>query len=863
MSKKYLMKGLTALALIVGFTSCVKDVESISPAEEAEKAKENAELQLGLQIPEGQSWNMSTQVTANVNVSKKAGETYRVTVYSNNPLADGKGVFLTRGTINNGETFTGKFTCGSGVKSLYVGLTDSKGYTVYKQAKVENGRLYLSFGNPSAGARRSYTINGDVYNEFTFPTQEELAAAFPTSVPADAKTDAELEAEWKGKYAVDENGEEIIAWGNKVQMWDLYAIYFNMVGNVIKNIEVTEPGEYTVGHSWANPADRTYNVYINIGAGNNLTLKRNGAEHVNFYIMSGNVTIDKDFGQCGGIISVASGATVNDQRKELAHNDGIKVYNRGVYNATNTTGVTVYNSQLQRNITYCFDIGNNASFYNEGSFVASGDLSYSAGAGNTSYFYNMGDNIEVNGQEVVKFKAPSMTMNSTCHFITNGTVEIDNETTVTQAGIVWVNNGKYTTGSLKFSAHNGSFHNYCQLIVTGTTTFTDGSFNMNAGSYMKTRYGIFNNFAVDMADNSMVYVTDGTKWGLQGQGTFQGFRAAEGATAYVVLGGAQQYVPAHNGAAFHLQGAGLTAAISNMKFYEGFADGSGIEIGSTWNDVNYSTEVTAEALAGRNDGRITWDIHNANVTDIEGASVTEPAEGQCSATIEEEEYPIYDEPQVYSYAFEDQIYNGDYDMNDIVLKVTFPSTKNNKGEIIAIDSTKLQITMVAAGATFKIKAFVGENALFDGQEIHDAFGVNQGVMVNTGNGKAQTATPVVDVIDIPDGIIDADGNADFSQLNVWIWVNPETGYASETKIYYLTDKEKPVPYAVMIPTDWRWPLERICVTEAYPGAPTSTEGVYNEDFSFAKWAETPDAQRTDAMREWFKYPVIGKTMTNN
>jgi hypothetical protein len=136
-------------------------------------------------------------------------------------------------------------------------------------------------------------------------------------------------------------------------------------------------------------------------------------------------------------------------------------------------------------------------------------------------------------------------------------------------------------------------------------------------------------------------------------------------------------------------------------------------------------------------------------------------------------------------------------------------------------------------------------------------------MVNTGNGKAQTATPVVDVIDIPDGIIDADGNADFSQLNVWIWVNPETGYDSETKIYYLTDKEKPVPYAIMIPDDWRWPLERICVTEAYPGAATSTEGVYNNEYSFGKWAETPDAQRTDAMREWFKHPVIGKTMTNN
>ena len=61
MNKKYLMKGLTALALIVGFTSCVKDVEGITPAEEAEKEKENAEINLGLKIPEGQTWEMAKQ----------------------------------------------------------------------------------------------------------------------------------------------------------------------------------------------------------------------------------------------------------------------------------------------------------------------------------------------------------------------------------------------------------------------------------------------------------------------------------------------------------------------------------------------------------------------------------------------------------------------------------------------------------------------------------------------------------------------------------------------------------------------------------------------------------------------------------
>ena len=832
MSKKYLMKGLAALALIVGFTSCVKDVESISPAEEAEKAKENAELQLGLQIPEGQSWNMSTQVTANVNVNKKAGETYRVTVYSNNPLADGKGVFLTRGTINNGETFTGKFTCGSGVKSLYVGLTDSKGYTVYKQAKVENGRLDLTFGganNSARSLRAAYTVGGDTYDFFDLPSQEELAAAFP-SIPTTNIASNDILNNYNALYPL---------------------VYDNGVPRQpLANFILTSAGEYTVGGGLQNTRwvavtghpnggyqqPDPVNIFVNVGANETVTFKRQGNFQFNLYVISGKVELASDFGEMGTIFSVASGATLVDNRSTFSDNAGVKLYNRGTFR---TGGA--------------YSIGNNALVYNEGKFYVNGALDYIAGSWRDPRFFNIGDDVELT--------ASSFTLNSNGGFISDGIVNITGATTVTQAGIEWVNNGKYTTGSLKFSAHNSTFYNYCQLNVTGTTTFTDGKFNMMTGSYMKMQHGIFNNFIVDMYDNSMVNITGGTKWGRQGNGTFQGFRTASSdATAYVVLGGDQQYVPAHTDGAFQLAGAGLTAAISNMKFYDEFDE---LGVHSTWESVHYSKEVTAESLAANSDGRITWLITDAQVTDIEGASVTEPAEGQCSATIEEEEYPIYDEPQVYSYAFEDQIYNGDYDMNDIVLKVTFPSTKNRKGEIIAIDSTKLQITMVAAGATFKIKAFVGETALFDGKEIHNAFGVNQGVMVNTGNGKAQTATPVVDVIDIPDGIIDSEGNADFSQLNVWIWVNPETGYDSETKIYYLTDKEKPVPYAIMIPTDWRWPLERICVTEAYPGAATSTEGVYNDEYSFGKWAETPDAQRTDAMREWFKHPVIGKTMTNN
>ena len=834
MDKKYLMKGLTALALLATVTSCVKDVEGLTPAEQDEKAKENAELQLGLQIPEGQTWNMSTQVTANVSVNQKAGETYRVTVYSNNPLADGKGIFLSRGTINNGGTFTGKFTCGAGVKSLYVGLTDSKGYTVYKQAAVENGRLDLTFGNVGNGSRSlraAYQVGNDAYDFFDVPTQEELAEIYPTSIPSTLASNDALNDYNALVALVYENGEP---------------------RNPAPNFAITSAGEYTIGGGLTNrrwiqveghpnggyQSPDLFNIYVNVGENETVTFKRQGTPVFNLFILSGKVEFSSDFGEFAGTVSVASGATFVDNRSTFSDNAFVRLFNRG----TVRTGGA-------------YSIGNNAFVYNEGKFYVNGALDYIAGSWQHPRFYNVGDGVELT--------ADSFTLNSNGGFISDGTVNITGATTVTQAGIIWVNNGHYTTGSLKFSAHNSTFYNYCQLNVTGTTTFTDGKFNMMTGSYAKMQHGIFNNFDVTMYNNSTVYVTDGTKWGRQGNGTFQGFRTAtEDATAYVVLGGDQQYVPSHTDGAFQLQGAGLTAAISNMKFYDTF-DEAGVH--STWESVNYSDEVTAEDLVGRSDGRITWKIIDAQVTDIAAASIEEPTEGQCSATYEEEEYPVYDEPQVYSYAFEDQIYNGDYDMNDIVLKVTFPSTKNAKGEIIAIDSTKLQITMVAAGATFKIKAFVGKKALFGGKEIHDAFGVNQGVMVNTGNGRAQTAAPVVDEIDIPSGIIDADGNADFTQLDVWIHVNDhvaEGENSSNQKIYYLTDKEKPTPYAIMVPEDWRWPLERICVTEAYPGKATAVDNVYDIEFSFAKWAETPDAQRTDNMRSWFKYPVNGKTMTN-
>ena len=788
MNKKYLMKGLAALAIVAGISSCVKDVDGVTPAQEAEQAKENAELQLGIVIPDGQTWDMASQVEANVTVDLAAGETYSVAVYSNDPFADGKGVILAKGSIKSGSTFSDNFTCGKDRQRLWVAVTDKNNYTLYKIADVENGKISVDFSEATAGSRsmRALSVNGDVYNKF--PAPGDVASYFPTEIPGDAKTDAEIEAAWKGKYAVDENGEEIIAWGNKVQMWDMYAIYLNMVGKVINNIKVTAPGEYSVGHNWANPADRVYNVYINIGNGNELTLKRNGAEHVNFYIMSGNVTIDSNFGECGGIISVAKDAIVNDQRNHVAHNDGIKIFNKGTWNATNSEG---------------YDIGNFCTFYNAGKLNVTGPLSYSPGDANTSYLVNYGSDAELT--------APSMTLNSAGNFFNSGKAIIAGETNVTQKDIYWVNNGFYQTGSMTFSAKNATFYNYCQLIIKGNAHMYDGEFNLMTDSYCEAATAEFDNFIVNMANNAGFKVLGDTKWEAQGDGTYQGFKAATGAEAFVYLGGTATV-------AGHLHTLETSGNVN-------CAIGAINDLGASNTGVQ-PTYVFSKAIA--------------NAKDV---NFIAPTEEECAGTWKKGGTPKYETLQVYTYAFEDQTLNTDYDMNDVVLKVSYvvdeEGTGENAGKVV-YNKKKLNVTLVALGATYEITAKIGGADLFKGQELHAAMEQKKGIMINTagtgGNSISGVATQKC-IVDAP-----AKWNGEFESLPVSIHV-------STTNKDYSFPNNDAYPHAVMIPVDWAWPTERTNVIKAYP--------------KFKNWATSTDTPRADS--DWYnkENAVEGNVVQNN
>ena len=750
---KHLTKGLMAMFLGIAATSCVS-TDGYVDTDKSADYKKNAENVLGITIPANQDFTMVSTATVATTVNLEEGETYTVRVYANDPIQEGVGKYIATGTVQNGHTFTTNITYPSAKKTLYVGATDSKGFTTYKQVEIVNAQAIanITTKNPTATSRskRAITVGKDTYDKF--PSAADVAAYFPTAIPGDAVEVSELLDKYQGKTVPTQ-------WGTAT-LWDLYAIYSNVIKEGF-NLKITQAGTTELGGTYQNAGwDASagknvaypYNVYVNVDG--NVTLKRSGATHFNLYILKGNVTLESNYGEQAGLISVAAGATLNDQRNSIAANQGVKIFNRGTINATNASK---------------YDIGNFCTVYNESKFNVTGALTYSPGDANTSYFMNLGDNAELT--------AAAMTLNSAGNFFNSGTVNITGETSVTQKGIYWVNNGHYTTGSMKFSAWNTTFYNYCQLTVVNNCAFQDGQFNMMENSYAEFGTANFNNFQVNMENHAAFYVKGDNTWGAQGDGIYQGFKAAAGAEAYVKLSG-KTTIASHKNSMVISEGINLAHGVIN--------DLGKDNTGDQPTHVFNGTEVS-----------------DANLT------ITKSTEG-CGATITTGGKIDPVEPEVYTYAFEDTD-NGDYDLNDLVLRI------NEKPG----DATKLVVTLVATGADYDIETYVNNQIM-------------------TFNGETEAHRAVTCEINKPAGF-----NNDFTTLKVSIKVlNTDKTYTYPNTNTY--------PNAIMIPGKWKWPKEKVNITNAYSmGYETAA------DHSFGTWAsEYPHVNALD----WYDYPVTNQVV---
>ncbi|MDE6012314.1 MAG: DUF4842 domain-containing protein, partial [Prevotella sp.] len=179
---------------------------------------------------------------------------------------------------------------------------------------------------------------------------------------------------------------------------------------------------------------------------------------------------------------------------------------------------------------------------------------------------------------------------------------------------------------------------------------------------------------------------------------------------------------------------------------------------------------------------------------------------------------------VWSYAFEDTPL-GDYDMNDVVIKVSYAYDEDTK----KVDNSHLNVTLCCTGATLKLKVYLNNTVLFGGEEVHEALGRTAPELVNTGAGP-DTETYTV-TINTPE-------NFEFGTADFWIDSPLVPGGVHIAKAGQ-------DPHGIVIPADWAWPTEYTCIKDAYPNF-----------IEFAKDASTTD----EAILNWYKQtPVAGKT----
>lgn len=184
--------------------------------------------------------------------------------------------------------------------------------------------------------------------------------------------------------------------------------------------------------------------------------------------------------------------------------------------------------------------------------------------------------------------------------------------------------------------------------------------------------------------------------------------------------------------------------------------------------------------------------------------------------------PIEEGPAVWSYAFEDTPL-GDYDMNDVVIKVRYHYDEATQ----EVTKKQLDVTLCCTGATLELKVYLDKTALFGGKEVHELLNCRAPQLVNTGAGPDSDPSTFTTTIDTP-------ANFEFGTADFWIDSPLVPGGVHIAK-------QGQDPHGIVIPADWAWPTEYTCIKDAYP--------------SFKKFAEDASVKS-----EWYKEtPVAGKT----
>jgi len=164
----------------------------------------------------------------------------------------------------------------------------------------------------------------------------------------------------------------------------------------------------------------------------------------------------------------------------------------------------------------------------------------------------------------------------------------------------------------------------------------------------------------------------------------------------------------------------------------------------------------------------------------------------------------------YTMCFEDRPNVADYDMNDVVLRC------------VRISPTRLELSLVATGANDQVYIEGIDGSFVDGtelndKEVHGLFDVSTNVFVNT--------EPSASVIPAVSAVYEVSESTTIPQFLTNIYIRNVSQGSNEIRV---PEKGEP-PFALIVPGDFDYPAERVCINDAYEAFRNWANNAYNYD----------------------------------
>lgn len=836
MKKMYLMRGMAALAMGLVVVSCNKMDFSGQPQVSTEEAMANAEMQLGVTIDPNQDWNMTQNVQANISVKMGTGEDYTLIVYDKNPFLFDDAVYFTKQKVSDGSNVRLNLNVPSFRETLYVTLMENDGLNYSMTTLISNNALNAEFTSETSNAPAMRRANvGENYPQTS------------TGINANANEWADPNKEFGGWLVPDPLTDE---------QKDVVRQYFQAVPN--RTYQDPEWRHFFVQQVYkgATQKPETGNKEVTVAASgteytssnmNLLTVGYN-EQHINNF-NDGNCSVNGSVLTNGG--NVNDGPYHSDQIMLMVNIDDTQCM--GYHNTGNSlqrndkAGLVGWetiknwaNANLGAGKGDCLDDGWNRSFVGFDFELYSLEQSYAKDNGNKIYapISDVPGNAPQyvwNGSKVLK----KGTASSSASQSGGDKSIIDNFNNVWQS---W--NGESIThnsdGSLTYNAKqwggmaaypNDDWSGYSKLVFE-----LDGALPFKVTVGVKSNYQEYKQ-EFDAGSSKIEFELSDSKFSNVSEVYLQAQNegVAKFSKIYLAAGSGTSTIEYYESNYIVIDGKEIPYLNTNMNMYGGIqrslSDGD-MKINKDGKEClnlpAFKALVDEGYLPVKDKNLRTWVKWQGGDGYYSDWIVTLTEAKRAPKQETHAEQP-HQNPAIFSYAFEDT-HMGDYDMNDIVLKVQ----ENEDGE-------NIDIKLVAAGATLDLNIRLytydesGENGYGDSYttlsyngetEIHKMLGVDAGTMVNTGAGA--NANPIT--IQIPKS-----GN-DPAKLRIAIYsvAQGEMRLAGSGQ----------APYGVVIPADWKWPRERVNVKNAY----NYVKG--DVDMSFRNFAEN-----AGQAEEWYNYPT--------